>query len=61
MYQKLKRGFAPTRRNVFSKKDAHEQRILIEKKLKAWNVDYVGLDWLNEEGLIYDQIGRAHV
>ncbi|HNS65957.1 MAG TPA: L-fucose/L-arabinose isomerase family protein [Mesotoga infera] len=54
MYQKLKLGFAPTRRNVFSKKDAHEQRILIEKKLKAWNVDYVGLDWLNEEGLIYD-------
>ena len=54
MYQKLKLGFAPTRRNVFSKKDAQEHKMLIEKKLKAWNVDFVGLDWLNEEGLIYD-------
>lgn len=47
-------GFAPTRRNVFSKVDSLRFKDLITKKLKAWNVDFVGIDWLNPEGLLFD-------
>lgn len=55
MEHHLKIGLAPTRRNVFSKESALEHKRLIEKKLTSWNVDFVGLDWLNKEGLLYDQ------
>ncbi len=54
MHSRVKIGLAPTRRNVFSKESALEQKKLIEEKLKSWNVDYLGLDWLNQEGLLYD-------
>ncbi len=52
---RVKLGFAPTRRNVFSREDALKQKRLIENKLKEWGIDFVGLDWLNEEGLLYDE------
>ncbi|MCD6266811.1 MAG: hypothetical protein J7J14_00175, partial [Thermotogaceae bacterium] len=52
---KVKLGFAPTRRNVFSREDALKQKELIENKLREWKVDFVGLDWLNEEGLLFDE------
>ena len=52
----LKIGFAPTRRNVFDRAAAGLQKTLIEAKLREWGVDYVGLDWLNDEGLIFDPV-----
>ncbi len=54
-------GFAPTRRTVFSAEDAVKYRKLTEEKLQAWGVEYVGLDWLNEEGLLYDLADAARV
>jgi L-fucose isomerase-like protein len=52
--KKIKLGFAPTRRNVFSREDSIKYKKLIETKLKQWGVDYVNIDWLNKEGLLYD-------
>ncbi|MBI2914485.1 MAG: L-fucose/L-arabinose isomerase family protein [Firmicutes bacterium] len=51
---KVKLGFAPTRRNVFSKEDAAKHRKLIEAKLRSWEIDLVNLDWLNDEALLHD-------
>ena len=59
--QKVKIGFAPTRRMVFSPEAAGQQKELIEAKLREWDVDYVGLDWLNEEGLLYDPLDARRV
>jgi L-fucose isomerase-like protein len=55
---KVKLGFAPTRRtltrvNFFDKTDAIAAKNLIEKKLKACDIEYVNLDFLNEEGLLF--------
>lgn len=51
---KMKLGFAPTRRNVFSREDALKYKRLIRGKLGNMGVDFVDLDWLNEDGLLYD-------
>lgn len=50
---KVKLGFLPTRRNVFSKEEAGKFKNMIESWLKTTGVEYVNLDFLNEEGLIY--------
>jgi len=54
-------GFAPTRRSVFSPEAAGQQKGLIEAKLREWGIDYVGLDWPNEEGLLYDPLDARRV
>jgi len=51
--EQVKLGFVPTRRAVFSAEDAVRYRKIIEAKLDQWQVDYVGLEWLNEEALLY--------
>ena len=53
--KKIKIGLAATRRNVFSIEDALKYKALIEKKLKSWDVDFVNLDSLNKEGLLFDR------
>jgi L-fucose isomerase-like protein len=50
---KLKLGFMPTRRNVFSKEEAGKQKKLIEKDLAKYDVELVTLDFLNDEGLLF--------
>jgi L-fucose isomerase-like protein len=57
----VKIGLAPTRRNVFSVEDSLKYKGLIEKKLKSWGVDFVNLDSLNKEGLLFDrhEVDRA--
>ncbi len=51
----LKVGYLPThRRGVFKIEVARSEKEKIERKLQALGVDYVGLDWLNEHGLLYD-------
>ena len=59
--KKVKIGLAPTRRNVFSAEDSLRYKALIEEKLKSWNIDFVNLDSLNKEGLLFDRLeaGRA--
>ena len=57
--KKLKLGFAPTRRKTFSKEEAFRFRGLILDKIKAFDIDIVDIDWLNDEGLLFemDQVG----
>jgi len=50
----VKVGFAPTRRTIFDRLEAKRYKDMIEGKLRSWEVDYVNLDFLNEEGLLYD-------
>ncbi len=54
----IKLGLAPTRRilnrpTLFNRDDAIREKEILEAKLKEWKVDYVNLDFLNEEGLVY--------
>jgi len=53
--QKLLLGLAPTRRFVFSAEDAARYKVLVEQKLKAWEVDFVNVDSLNAEGLLFER------
>ncbi|MFC0331609.1 L-fucose/L-arabinose isomerase family protein [Paenibacillus sepulcri] len=58
--KKLKLGYAPTRRFVFSAEDAFKYKVLIREKIQSFGMDIeiVDLEGLNEEGLLYnDNIG----
>ena len=46
-------GLAPTRRNVFSKEDSLRYKKLIEDKLRELNIDFVNINDVNDEGLLY--------
>lgn len=50
-------GYAPTRRSIFSAPDAVKYRGLTARKLKEMGVDFVDIDDINEEGLLYDDEG----
>ena len=52
--KRIKLGLAPTRRNLFSVEDSLRQKALIEAKLREWGVDFVNLDSVNAQGLLYD-------
>lgn len=54
--KKVKLGLAPTRRRVFSVEDSLKYKKLIEEKLKSWGIDYVNLDTLNKEGLLFNRL-----
>jgi len=56
--EKLKLGIAPTRRVIFSIEEAARQKKSIEAKLKSWGVDFVTIDEVNPEGLLFS---RNHV
>lgn len=52
---KIKLGVVPTRRNTFSREDALKYKRLILEKLSTYeNVEVYCIDWLNDEGLLYD-------
>ena len=53
--KKLLLGLAPTRRFVFSAEDAARYKVLVEQKLKQWNVEFVNIDTVNAEGLLYER------
>ncbi|NLM20060.1 MAG: fucose isomerase [Clostridiaceae bacterium] len=59
--KKLKIGFAPTRRSIFSAPDAIKFANLTRKKLDELNVDYVDINDINEEGLLYNEEDRIRV
>ncbi len=55
---RIKLGLAPTRRNLsrknfFDKADAKTEKDLIEEMLREKQIDFVNLDFLNEEGIIF--------
>jgi len=54
--KRVKIGLAPTRRNVFSVEDSLKYKALIEEKLRSWDVDFINLDSLNKEGLLYNNL-----
>lgn len=51
----IKLGLASTRRNIFSREDAIKFRDLTEKKLDELEINYVGIDDINEEGLLFEE------
>lgn len=50
---KIKLGFAPTRRSIFSAPDAIKYRDLTAERLKELNIEFVDITDINEEGLLY--------
>ncbi len=57
MEKTLKLGYMPTRRSFFSKEDALKFKKIISgaiEKLVPENTEIFGLEWLNDEGLLYD-------
>lgn len=54
--KKLKLGYAPTRRFVFSAEDAFKYKVMIKEKIQSLGMDFelVDLEGINEEGLLYD-------
>lgn len=54
-------GFAPTRRSIFSAPDAVKYRGLTADRLRELDVDFVDIDDINAEGLLYDENDRLHI
>lgn len=52
--KKIKIGYAPTRRSIFSAPDALKFRDLTAKRLTEMGVGFVDITDINEEGLLYD-------
>ena len=55
---KIKLGFAPTRRSVFSAPDAVKYRNLTAKRMNELGIDFVDITDINEEGLLYNEKDR---
>jgi len=51
---RIKLGFAPTRRSIFSAPDALKFAGLTKARLEELGVEFVDIDDINEEGLLYD-------
>lgn len=54
-------GYAPTRRSIFSAPDARKYRKIITEKLEELDVEFVDIDDINEEGLLFDEDDRLKV
>lgn len=61
MKASIKIGYAPTRRAIFSAPAAVEFRKLIADRLRELDVDFVDIDDINEEGLLYDDEGLEKI
>ena len=58
---KIKLGFAPTRRSVFSAPDAVKYRNLTAKRMNELDIDFIDITDINEEGLLYDEKDRLKI
>ena len=58
---KIKLGYAPTRRSIFSAPDAVKYRGLTRRRLEELGVSFVDIDDVNEEGLLYDESDRLKI
>lgn len=59
--KQIKLGFAPTRRSIFSAPDAIKYRGLTADRLRELGIDFVDIDDINEEGLLYDENDRLKI
>lgn len=57
MKDRVKIGFAPTRRNLFSAETAVEYAGLTRNKLDELGIEYVDIKEINDDGLLYDDEG----
>ncbi len=57
MAAKVRIGYAPTRRSIFSAPAAIEFRGLIADRLRELEIDFVDITDINDEGLLYDDEG----
>lgn len=58
---KIKLGYAPTRRSIFSAPDAIKYRGLTADRLKELGIEFVDITDINEEGLLYDENDRVKI
>lgn len=58
---RIKIGFAPTRRSIFSAPDAVKYRNLTAERLAELGVEFVDITDINEEGLLYDDADRIKI
>lgn len=56
--KKVKIGFAPTRRSIFSAPEAIRYANLTREKLSELGIEFVDINDINEEGLLYDEQDR---
>ena len=59
--KKIKLGFAPTRRSIFSAPAAVEYADLTRKRLDELGIEYVDIKDINKEGLLYDEGDRIRI
>ena len=57
----IRLGFAPTRRAIFSAPAAVEYRGFTAKRLTELGIDFVDIDDINDEGLLYDDEGMLKI
>lgn len=57
----IKLAFAPTRRSIFSAPAAVEYANRTRARLRELGVDFVDIDDINEEGLLFDEAGRIRM
>ncbi len=58
---KVKLGFAPTRRSIFSAPDAVKYADLTRKKLEELGVEFVDINDISEDGLLHDDADRIRI
>lgn len=52
---KIRIGYAPTRRDVFSAEDAQKHKNMILEKIKQYDAEIIDINDINDEGLLFDQ------
>lgn len=57
----IKIGYAPTRRSIFSAPDARKYRGIIADRLRELGIEFVDIDDINDEGLLFDEDDRIKV
>ena len=58
---KIKLGFAPTRRSIFSAPDAVKYRNLTAERLRELQIDFADITDINEEGLLYNDADMERI
>ena len=58
---KIRLGYAPSRRAIFSAPAAIQYRKLIADRLRELDIDFVDIDDINEEGLLFDDEGMYKI
>ena len=61
MKARIRLGFAPTRRSIFSAPDAVKYANLTRERLNELGIEYVDITDINEEGLLYDDADRIRI